>query len=50
MAAGQGTRCRCGERASLFIRCQVCKSIVASCGGHKMTGEQERDNHCKGKK
>lgn len=45
-APGRNLRCRCGEKASLFVLCLRCRGIVASCGGHKMTGQQERDAHC----
>jgi hypothetical protein len=49
LAPGKGLRCRCGEKASRFILCRRCREIVASCGGHQMTPEQEATNHCKEK-
>ena len=39
--------CHCSESASKFILCRRCKKIVATCGGHKLSIEQERDAHCK---
>lgn len=47
-APGRNLRCRCGAKASMFVLCLRCRGIVASCGGHKMTGQQERDAHCRG--
>ena len=47
LAPGKGLLCRCGERATLFVLCRRCRSIVASCAQHNMTSEQERDAHCK---
>ena len=47
LAPGNGLRCSCGERAVRFVLCRRCREIVASCGGHKLTIEQERDAHCK---
>jgi hypothetical protein len=49
LAPGKGLRCRCGEKASRFVLCRRCREIVASCGGHQMTPEQEATNHCKEK-
>jgi hypothetical protein len=49
LAPGTGLRCKCGERANRFVLCRRCKKTVATCGGHQMTIEQERDAHCKGK-
>jgi hypothetical protein len=49
LAPGKGLRCRCGEKASRFILCRSCRQIVASCGGHQITPEQEAANHCKEK-
>jgi hypothetical protein len=50
LAPGKGLRCRCGEKASRFILCRRCRQIVATCFGHQMTMEQERDAHCKEKR
>jgi len=50
LAPGTGLRCRCGEPASRFILCRSCLRIVSSCGGHKLTIDQERDAHCKEKR
>ncbi len=47
LAPGAGLRCKCGEKATRFILCRRCRKTVASCGGHKLTSEQERDAHCK---
>jgi len=46
LAPGNGLRCRCGDKANRFVLCRSCRQIVASCGGHKLTSEQERELHC----
>jgi hypothetical protein len=47
LVAGKGLKCHCGQPASRFILCLHCQEIVASCGGHKLTIEQEREAHCR---
>jgi hypothetical protein len=49
LAPGKGLKCHCGQPASRFVLCPRCREIVASCGCHGMTADQDRDNHCKGK-
>lgn len=50
LAPGNNLSCPCGQPASRFMLCPNCKHIVATCGGHKTTIQQETDNHCLGKK
>lgn len=47
LPADKRPRCPCGEPANRWSRCKTCKQIVASCGGHKKTSEQETADHCK---
>ena len=49
LAPGKDMHCHCGDKASRFILCRVCSKIVASCGGHRLTIEEESKLHCKDK-
>ena len=47
LTPGKGLLCKCGAKAWRFILCVKCRHIVATCGNHNMTIEQEREAHCR---
>jgi hypothetical protein len=38
--------CHCGDKASILMRCHVCKAVIARCGSHGRDIAKERNEHC----
>ena len=40
-----GLKCYCGENGIRWMRCRIEGCLVATCMGHQMSMERERDIH-----